>query len=166
MRAFAVRWKKFLHRLERAWFKSESHYSRSPKWHSWAGQFITQRRQDPLLSYLKNARDADEHTVAEITARVAGVAIGAPPGQSVVVDSLVIKNGQVFVDSTGPLVVEFLPARTQLLPVANRGRTYPVPTVHLGKPVNRHDVLEMAFLSLDWYRDFADRTETHFVTLA
>ena len=59
-------WKEYLGRLERVWFKAFAHYKRSPKWQGWQARFEKERKNDPLLSYLRNARGADEHTVSDI----------------------------------------------------------------------------------------------------
>ena len=66
---FEEHWKHFLHRLERIWNKMKAHYGRSPKWGNWSAPVKSVRRKDPLLSYLCNARGAEEHTTNEITDR-------------------------------------------------------------------------------------------------
>jgi hypothetical protein len=67
---FEESWKTFLGRLERVWSKSINHFGKSPKWNGWKGKFESLRKSDPLLSYLVNARGAEEHTVNEIIKRI------------------------------------------------------------------------------------------------
>ena len=126
-------WKEFLGRLERVWNKGVSHFGKSPKWNGWKGQFEGLRKTDPLLSYLVNARGADEHTVNEIVGREApGIGINPAKGNSLYIERMEINNGNIFIQSPQKIRVDFLPARTTLLPVTNRGRVYAVLQHRLG----------------------------------
>lgn len=61
-------WKEFLHAYERSCNKVTAHFKRSPKYQGWTGRGKGERdgRRDPFLAYLKNVRDADEHTIEDI----------------------------------------------------------------------------------------------------
>ena len=159
-------WKEYLHNLERAWNKLTSHLKRSPKFQGWVERGRTEklRRQDPLLSYLVNARGAEEHSVAEITKQEAG-GIGINPafGNSLHINRLEINNGQIRIDSPQPIKIDFIPAKVMLIPVDNRGRTYSVPTSHLGKPIGSSDPVRMAEIGIAFYRDYFQKAESHFV---
>ena len=69
LEAFERHWQEFLHRVERVWIKCTAQYKSSSRWQGWSGEMVRLRRNDPLLSHLKNARDADQHTLSAITAR-------------------------------------------------------------------------------------------------
>ena len=157
-------WKEFLGRLERGWNKGVSHFGKSPKWNGWKGQFEGLRKTDPLLSYLVNARGADEHTVNEIVGREApGIGINPAKGNSLYIERMEINNGNIFIQSPQKIRVDFLPARTTLLPVTNRGRVYAVPTSHLGNPVDLMNVIAVADVAAEFYENFLARAEEFFV---
>ena len=157
-------WKEFLGRLERVWNKGVSHFGKSPKWNGWKGQFEGLRKTDPLLSYLVNARGADEHTVNEIVGREApGIGINPAKGNSLYIERMEINNRNIFIQSPQKIRVDFLPARTTLLPVTNRGRVYAVPTSHLGNPVDLMNVIAVADVAAEFYENFLARAEEFFV---
>lgn len=162
--AFEEAWKKFLGRLERVWNKGESHFGKSPRWNGWKAQFVGLRKTDPLLSYLCNARGADEHTVNEIVGReTGGIGINPVEGNSLYIERMEINNGNIFIKSPQKIRVEFFPARTMLLPVTNRGRVYDVPSSHLGNPVNQRNVIAIAELAAQFYEQFLTKAEEFFV---
>lgn len=161
---FEEHWKSFLHRIERVWNKAAHHYSRSPKWNGWKGQYEKLRKQDPLLAYLINARGAEEHTVNEIVSREpGGIGISQAEGKSLHIERLEIKDGNIFIKSPQEIRVDFIPAKTKLLPVVNRGREYPVPMSHLGQAINPTNVPEVAEIGAMFYEEFLAEAEAFFV---
>ncbi|MCR6496748.1 hypothetical protein LJB71_11365 [Thermomonas sp. S9] len=160
LEAFESAWIEYLHRLERFWNKSLSHFGKSPKWAGWSGRYQTERRKDQLLAYLTNARGADEHTVAPITERSAGgVGINAAEGNSLYIERMEVRNGEIFIQSPQAIKVTFFPDRVRLLPVTNRGRTYPVPVSHLGQSLDPNDVVQVARVGLGYYENFLATAE-------
>lgn len=160
LEAFETAWVEYLHRLERFWNKSLSHFGKSPKWAGWSGRYQAERRKDPLLVYLTNARGADEHTVAPITERAGGgVGINPAEGNSLYIKRMEIRGNEVFIESPQSIKVTFFPAHVRLLPVTNRGRTYGIPTSHLGNPLDATDVVEVAKLGLGYYQRFLEAAE-------
>jgi len=159
-------WKEYFHSIERAWNKLTSHLKRSPKYQGWTERGRTEklRRNDPLLSYLINARGAEEHSVADITKQESG-GIGVNPafGNTLHINKLEINNGQMHIDSVQPIKIEFIPGKVTLLPVDNRGRNYPVPSSHLDKPVASSDPVTIAKLGVSFYRDYFRMAEGNFV---
>ena len=148
-------WKEFLGRIERVWTKAANHFGKSPKWNGWKGGFEPLRRSDQLLSYLVNARGADEHTVADIVGRQpGGIGINAAEGNSLYIERMEINGGKISIKSPQKIRVDFIPERTTLLPILNRGRTYPVPTEHLGKPVDPMNVIAIAEAGVKFYDAF------------
>ncbi|HEY8099639.1 MAG TPA: hypothetical protein VIF82_02705 [Burkholderiaceae bacterium] len=161
---FDESWKELLGRLERVWTKGINHFGKSPKWNGWKGKFEPLRRSDPLLSYLVNARGADEHTINEIIGRdPGGIGINAAEGNSLYIEHMEIKNGKIFIQSPQKIRIDFLPARTTLLPITNRGRTYPIPTSHLGNFVDPMNVIAVAELGVQFYECFLSQAEEFFV---
>ena len=157
-------WKDFLHRVDRAWNKALDHFGKSPKWGGWCGRYVKARKSDPLLSYLVNARNADEHSITDIVRHQRGwVAVGPADLGSYRVNSLTITDGRIQVDSPDPTRVTFSPERMHLLPVKNRGVDYPVPRSHQGKPIADPSAIAVAELGLVFYKTMLDAAETYFV---
>ena len=101
------------------------------------GKYEQLRKKDPLLVYLINARGADEHTVNEIVSREpGGIGINPAEGNSLYIEEMTINKGTISIKSPQKIRVDFIPARTKLLPVVNRGRTYPIPISHRGTPID------------------------------
>lgn len=107
---------------------------------TWYGEKQRQRRKDPLLKYLWEARNSNEHSVADTTGHMPGsYLIGIPgPGRS---SSIRISgtiggpNENFTVTSMDGLPVHSIvqPSYAVLLPVTARDKTiYAPPTSHLG----------------------------------
>lgn len=161
---FEEHWKNFLHKLERVWNKTFHHYSKSPKWNGWKGKYEHLRKKDPLLSYLVNARGADEHTVNEITSRKpGGIGINPAEGNSLYIEHMTINKGQISIRSPQKIRVDFIPAKTVLVPVINRGRTYPVSASHRGNSIDPTKVTDIAETAVEFYKEFLDEVEAYFV---
>ncbi len=158
---FEIAWQEFLHRTERFWNKSLNHYKKSPKWAGWSGRYNKQRNADDLLAYLINARGADEHTVEPITGRDnGGIGINPAEGNSLFIESMEIIGNQISIASPQAIKVTFYPSQTKLLPVTNRGRTYAVPSSHLGKPIDATNVVSIAESAHQYYSKFLDAAES------
>jgi hypothetical protein len=159
---FEKHWKEYLHSLERIWSKSVAHFGLCSSWNGWKGRYESLRKKDPLLNYLTNARGAEEHTVAEITAREeSSLSFKAgPTGSAVIKRITIMKDGTLSVFGDGSLVIAFSPGRIKLLPIVNRGRNYPIPSKHLGQSVLSDNVLEVAQAGINFYESFlADADE-------
>lgn len=159
-------WKEFLHNLERSWNKLTSHLKRSPKYQGWVERGKTEklRRQDQLLSYLVNARGAEEHSVADISKQQpGGIGINPAFGNSLHINKLEINNGQINIDSNQPIRIDFIPGKVVLMSVENRGRTYDIPSQHLGNDIKTNDPVEIAKLGVAFYKTYFEKAESHFV---
>lgn len=111
---------------------------------AWYGEKHRQRRNDPLLKYLWEARNSNEHSVADTTELVpSSYMIGIPgPGRS---SSISISgtiggpNENFTITSLDGLPVHSIiqPSYAALLPVTARDKTiYPPPTSHLGNKLS------------------------------
>lgn len=108
-------WRDFLHALERFWNKIELECKGRPQWQRIREEYVYHRKNDDLLLYLRQARNASEHTL-----------------------SPVIKEWDANLRTTplsGAIQLEWDPWDRPLLPVTNRGKTYEPPKQHLGKPL-------------------------------
>jgi hypothetical protein len=164
---FEESWKQLLHRIERAYNKATHQLNRSPKFQGWnrRGQVEHLRKKDPLLSYLKNARGADEHTINDITSRSTG-GVGINPHESAngYIGNLEIRsgNGRLDIKTDTPLNITFYPEKTELVAVENRGRKYEVPTHHLSEKLDSNEPLVIASKGIDFYEVFLSEAEAFF----
>lgn len=160
-------WKRYLHHLDRVWNKAEAHFSRSPKWSGWHGKFAQPRKKDPLLLYLNKARDADEHSITDITEkRPGGWSLdAATPGGDLYIKKLIIgAAGQIeHLDAGTPFKLNVTASEVRLLPVTNRGRTYDPPTEHLGKAISPNNLIDLANKGVSFYGEFLLAAEKFFV---
>lgn len=157
-------WKECLRRIERCWNKVVAHYGRSPKWTGWNSKYERLRRTDELLCYLLNARGAEEHTVNEITEKKPGfVDINPAFGNVLVINQLAVQNGVIEIKSPMPIKIDIQQPAVNLNPVTNRGRTYPVPSTHLGVAVDSTDLARLAELGISFYESAVLDAEAFFV---
>jgi hypothetical protein len=164
--SYEEEWKLFLIRLERVWNKLCNHLSTSPKYKNWpiidhAKQL---RKNDPLLSYLENARGADEHTIEEITERQpGGIGINAAIGNELHIEHMTVKNGNIFIKSKQPIRIDFIPGKIKLKPIIKRGVTYNPPKTHLGNPIKSIEPIDVAEAGLNYYEDLIEEAEKYFL---
>jgi ribosomal protein S15P/S13E len=159
-------WKDYLHNLERSWNKLTSHLKKSPKFQGWnrRGQVEKLRKKDNLLSYLVNARGADEHSIEDITARESGgIGINPAEGNSLTLKNLTINGNDISFESEQAVRVDFIPGKIRLLPVSNRGRAYEVPSKHLSRVLKSSDPVEIAEIAVKFYTEFFKEAEAYFV---
>lgn len=181
-------WQDFLFRLERSWNKSVSYMKANRRFHGWSerGDAIALREHDPLLSYLRYARGAAEHTVEAIVLRVPGVItvsavdrksmmdleVSIPDGNGIVTDILANAVTSVSVVTllpktpeeksvvaNQPVRFDLEPAKLKLIQITNRGRTYRPPASHLGKPLNELGPIEAAELGMTFYGSYYRKAE-------
>ncbi|MEJ3589284.1 hypothetical protein [Pseudomonas bubulae] len=164
LEAMEESWKSYLHRIERTWNRVLHHYGKSPKWNGWQSNVLKQRKSDPLLSYLINARGCDEHTGEDIVTRTpGGIGIGTTDGGPLYIESLTINNGHVSFKGSSNARFDFISASVELKSIVNRGREYHPPLEHLGKPIRSKTMIHVAELGYDFYSGFIENVERHFV---
>jgi hypothetical protein len=159
---FDFQWKQFLGRIRRVWYKTLAAFKGNPRFFNSAqykrvNEALT---SDELVCYLAKARDADEHTVEDITQRVpSGWAIPLSGGGHLVFHEPAT-NGQPngFSPDLNPHAV-FQPERIAAAPATTKGRTYPVPKWHEGNAIESRSILTFARLGLAYYAKFLDRLE-------
>jgi hypothetical protein len=161
---FEAEWRTFLNCLEKAWVKTERACQPfATTFQPWQGLFHRMRKKDMLLRYLKQARDADNHSVQDI-AEMAPGSVGYrfvnPAGGYV--KEMRIVNGAVDYYEGDPMVAEVRPPHPVAVRVKNNGEWYSPPTSHLGQPVNTSHPADLARLGLAYYEDFVAQAERKF----
>lgn len=143
---FSGAWYLFLIAAKNVYTTLEQGSKISAQSRQWFGAKKKERKDDPLLQYLFQARDDDEHGLDEVTALSPGyLGIGkSAPGfsSSLSISNLTIDgNGQVSVGSITshdglPVLIEQRGPHSTLVPVTGRGGVvYQPPKMHLGEPI-------------------------------
>ncbi|MFM0507636.1 hypothetical protein [Paraburkholderia sp. RL17-373-BIF-A] len=156
-------WQDFLVHLERVWNKAHAHFSKSPKWSGWRSPYEHLRKTDPLLSYLRHARNADEHTANPISTKTpGGLAINPARGTSLNIHRMEMKGGRVMLKTDAPVRFQIAGGEAVPIPVIDSGVEYLLPTHHRDKPIEPKFV-EMAELAIAFYEDALTKAEAFFV---
>lgn len=159
-------WSEFLSQVSRFYSKLEQGAKGTAKSEGWFGHKKGERSDDPLLSYLHQARNADEHGLDYITAKGADcVNVHMTKDVKeihVAFDMMVDKAGRVHVrdpKTNTPEAVdhfELINPRVELVTVKNRGHSFDPPNMHLGKPIVENGPPSVAKLAISYLRDMLD----------
>jgi hypothetical protein len=166
---FEDKWRDLLNYLEKCWIKSERECQHlKNRFQPWQGSFHALRRSDPLLKYLKHARDCDNHSVQEIVDKIPGRTTGNfinPRGGYI--ERMVIEKGVVKEYSGDPMIFEFKSGKVEAKGVQNLGQSFTPPLYHRGKPLNNSkDPIEIAELGIAFYEDYLNQIEIKFFNVA
>ncbi|MGL5003277.1 MAG: hypothetical protein ACRDAM_10100, partial [Casimicrobium sp.] len=120
-------------------------------WKKLESEFLKLRIGDPLLSYLRHARNADEHSIQKV----------ATEG-NVNLRALEVKPGT--------FRIQWDAFDRPLLPVKNRGVVYPPPREHLGQSIEDRlgkgvaEPVVLADLALHFYQNMLNRIVAEVLT--
>jgi hypothetical protein len=62
---FETEWEHYLYRIEKIWERTEKVYKHQKSFRQWFAPYKALRKKDSLLLYLKQARNAETHTLQE-----------------------------------------------------------------------------------------------------
>lgn len=163
---FEQEWRDFLNHLEKIYEKLQRACSTKPaQFNNLILNENLQRSTDQLLIYLKQARNADTHTLQNIAERVDptwSVRVDSTPGETTFIKSLQVRGGIVEqYEGSHPLIITFSPETVRVLSVINRGQTYLTPTNHLGKAISSTHPYDLAKLGLDFYTKLFEKVSSH-----
>ena len=155
---FGKHWRVWLRSVQRIWNKLEGACHSHPRFQTIKRDHTHLERQDPLLKYIKVARDVDEHSVREIsTASVSQMIRGAVPG-TLHVESLRIVDGRITEYKGSPIIVHQVGVFA-LLSVENRGMRVDPPVQHKGIPITPPTPQQVASLAMIYFEELLARTE-------
>ena len=152
---FEVRWFALLVAMHSAFEILTRSAKGNNKSYRWASQLISDRKRDPLLQYLWQARNANEHGIEHVVRQVSGgFAIPMPASGALHIESLVVEDGRIK-EFKGhgfgaPVSVEVYPDQIILVPVTNQGIEFPVPQTHLGKSLKTKTPTGIALAGLEY----------------
>lgn len=161
---FEAEWRVFLNCLEKLWTKLErSCQPFKNAFQPWQGKFAAQRKDDPLLRYLKAARHADNHSIQDVTRLNPGsqaLRFANPRGGFI--KHMRIQNGQVVSYEGDPMIAEITLPHPSAVRVMNSGEWFEPPTSHLGVNVATSHPTELAELGLKFYSGFFQEVKQKF----
>jgi hypothetical protein len=126
----------------------------SPKFRNLIGLAINERKKNPLLQYVKQARDAYQHSVQELTNLE--IISNIPTGEKFTLTKM-------DKDSEGNLVpgeaneYDMFPAAHMLQPVSNYGKIYLPPVYHKGILLKHRDPLQVGILAIEHYENLYEK---------
>lgn len=162
---FEREWRAFLNAIAKLWVKMERACQHvRPEFEPWQRPFKECRESDPLLAYLRHAKNADQHTIQEVMEIVPGSrTINSVDGGSLYIEKLVLSGGSI-VEYRGdkPLLITDTPATARMVSVIDRGAEYPPPSEHLGLPLRSDSPASAAEAALAYYERFVTEAKERF----
>lgn len=125
-------WKAFLTSHHRVFTKLELGSKSAKKSYAWWGHKVCQRRKDALLRYLFHARNADEHTIEEITGQHETRTMITEPNPRIVAT---MERGYGRPNEPILQTSEVVLKNLRLTDIFDKGDRYEVPKDHLGAPI-------------------------------
>lgn len=164
MEEFEAAWRDFLNHIEKVYVKVERCCQPfQNKFLPWQGRYNNLRKKDALLRYIKQARDADNHSIQDITEMIDGKTTMKFANQAGgYIENLEIHNGKIVHYSGDPMIVEHQPPQPIAVPVKNNSEWYNPPTSHLEKRIDSKHPLHLADLAFQFYSQFVDATREKF----
>jgi len=145
-----VAWSRFLISSNGVYAKVEQASKLNAKSKAWYSSKKNERKSDPLLLYLRQARNSDEHSVELITARHID-SIELSGGGSYTVDGKYGATIGSFTVSEGPSPsTKVNNPHIQLSSVHDRSQTFEPPKEHMGQPITDNSVIGIASLFITY----------------
>ena len=160
-------WQNFLGRIERSWEIADRILRKENGYQQFIKKYKILRDKDPLLTYLKQARNAETHAVSGTVDVAFQVMVFDKIGRPFQVDEIKItnENGILSINidaknSHAELDAKLLPCDPKLVKFKNRGIVYDVPEKHLDYKIkNMHPVI-IAKLGHQFYEKFIVEAKT------
>ncbi|VVN76553.1 hypothetical protein [Pseudomonas fluorescens] len=168
---FDSSWRTYLFCIEKLWKKTEAACALvRNKFEPWQAKYNRLRSDDLLLSYLQQARNADNHSIQDFTDIKPHTTqlrtIDPKPGQTHFIKSISWgPNGEMIYEGDPVLVVE-IPPHPVAVPVKNRGVMYEPPSTHLDQLIDNQHPTNLAEIGWDFYRTFLESVEQKFFNTA
>lgn len=166
---FTDLWYTFLVAAKNVYTTLEQGAKVSAQSRQWFGAKKNERRQDPLLQYMFQARDDAEHGIEAVTELVEGnlfigITSDGPTNGPVIRTMEMREDGTVFIDGVQrdpSAAIRETPSTAKLVPVVGRGHiVYPPPSHHLGKQLEDQGPFHVAKLTLDYLQTLVAEAES------
>ena len=123
-------WTDFLIMANRVYTKLEQGAKGYPQSFGWFGLKKHERRKDPLLKYVKNARDADEHGLNPVTEREGPTKLTSYGAGIEVLDGDTIRINPEAMNDPPKITMGWSPERVRLVQVITYGDKYDPPDLN------------------------------------
>ena len=136
------------------------------KFSSFFSKKITQKKNDELLRYVNQARNTDNHSIADLSRKVPpSTRYSSLPGaKSHYIKHMVIGSyGQIEHYEGDPMLVKFHPASIEVISVTNSGVMYSPPNTHLGVPVASKSPIVLARKAISFFEDWIEDSSKNFI---
>ena len=156
---FSDAWYLFLTAAKNVYTILQQGSKTTPQSRQWFGGKKQERKTEPLLQYLFQARDDDEHGLANVTEHVPGeMSLTLPQSRDpVVIKHLSVQNGRIEYEGSHPLHVNVTPSTARLAPVCGRGPViYSPPTTFRGKQLTDVSPVAVGRIALDYLKDLIE----------
>lgn len=163
---FQESWENFLFRIERAWEFTERTLKSRKGFQQWHKPYTELRKKDPLLVFLRQARNAEMHSVSPTVTKSVKMAIVDKSGRGFQLNSISSKleDGNLTIDMDSPdilldLDTRIVPTDPEVMRFKNRGKWYNPPWKHLRERIRDFHPVALAELGLLFYRAYINEAE-------
>ncbi len=164
---FQENWENYLFRIERAWEFTERTLKQRKGFQQWHKPYTELRKKDPLLIFLRQARNAEMHSVSVTVAKPLKVMVADKLGRGFHLNSISSKleNGTLTIDLDSPdILLDFdarlVPADPEVVRFKNRGKWYNPPWHHLRERIRDLHPVSIAYLGLQFYKAYVNEAES------
>ena len=163
---FQESWENFLFRIERAWEFTERMLRARKGFQQWHQPYTELRKKDPLLVFLRQARNAEMHRVSSTIAKPLKMAVVDKTGRGFHLNSISSKleSGTMTIDLESPDILldidaRVIPTDPEVVRFKNRGKWYNPPWQHLKARIRDLHPVCLAELGLQFYRSYIEEAE-------
>jgi len=155
-RDMASHWADFLIAVSGVYSKLEQGAKKDALSNPWFGRKKHERKNDPLMSYLHQARNSEEHGLHQVTS-VAGSEVKLGPGAK----AAIYTDGHSFTVSNVEGEVTVPQDRIKLVPVYDdrSGKWFEVPRMHMGVPIDNVSPGVIGSLALSYLVDLLNEAK-------
>lgn len=158
---YVIYWGDYLSLLEKSWNKVLAQCNGVEKFKYYKGLIEHKRKTDPLLRYLKQARNADQHTIQEIAKAKGRIPLN-PTGSGSFSYLMITKDGRLMSDAQN-IEFKLIDPSMHAANIVNKSVQYEVPTTHLGDKIEDNtNPLVLAKLGLKYYNSEILKIESAF----
>lgn len=163
---FQEAWENFLFRIERAWELTERTLRTKNGFEKWHKPYTDLRKKDPLLVFLKQARNSEMHSISSTVAKPLKMVLKDKTGRGLTVNSVSshLDDGTLTISiNTSDLFphvdLNIIPSNPELVKFKNRGEWYSPPKRHLRKQIIDCHPISIAELGCTFYRAYVTEAE-------
>lgn len=163
---FQEGWENFLFRIEHAWELTERTLRGNGGFERWHKPYTDLRKKDPLLVFLKQARNSEMHSICSTVSKSLKMKVSDKTGRGINISSISsgVDKGVLTVSIETPdllpdVSADIVPTDPKLSRIKNRGKWYNPPWSHLKERINDLHPVSVAELGYSFYRGYVSEAE-------